>query len=950
MTIDRRVESGEKHRAADNRTRHVHLDCADSIFTEDEKLETPRSTWGERPANDIWLFGDGQADVADSESISRALNAANQLRDSSRLPDAKAAYEAVLLRAPNNAWARNGLGQVLRLLGDAAGALAHFEAAAAAAPEHISFMLDIANVFRDCARFPEAEATYRTVLKKDSNNAWACNGLGQVLGALGDHTGALAQFKAAAEIAPENLGFKLDVANVLRDSARLSEAGAQYRVILDNAPNDPWAHNGLGQVLRALGDRLAALAQFEAAVASDPSHIGFRLDLANLLRDSFRFTAAIAEYRRVLEKAPQSAWALNGIGQVLRAIGDQTGALAHFEAAAAADPHHLSFKLDVVLLLRDLGRFAEAGMIVDAILVAKPDSLDGLLHRGALRRWRGDHQGAIASFNEASQRHPKSIRPLIETAIEERLIGRPDASLKLLERALELDPSDLWAMMELAEHRWLEEDIDRALTLSRRAMLMHPNSVWPYLNTCRALSDLGLTEEALQLLNSAEASLGRHPDLVARRISVLRQAGEWPSARSAAQDGIAVYPGRFALWQQLVEIDLELGNRDHAIKSLANAPTGSVRDAASVAILYGKLCENQWQLREAAEHYERAIMLNPECGDARAALARLSLLQLDVSASRRYLQSVMDLTSSALIARGHTLRASQSHLGQFLNEFELDQEALRRLISIRLLEPVDRLPALRHMVLEHPDYTPAAVCLFIALRQAGFLLWPRGRAIDNVPLAKIPIRIIQYWDSKVPPDDVKAMMDSWSTQNPDAEYVRFDDISAQEFLMENSSVPVLQAYQSLDNFAQKADIFRLAYLFARGGIYADADDRAISSIKTIVPAEARFVACQEEHGTIGNNLLASAPESPVIGRALSLGVEAVNRGDRDMIWLMTGPGLLTRAAARVLSEGGEDLSLALREFVVLEPSELRRAVAPHRSARYKRTKSHWLRRQFSSAH
>jgi len=70
-------------------------------------------------------------------------------------------------------------------------------------------------------------------------------------------------------------------------------------------------------------------------------------------------------------------------------------------------------------------------------------------------------------------------------------------------------------------------------------------------------------------------------------------------------------------------------------------------------------------------------------------------------------------------------------------------------------------------------------------------------------------------------------------------------------------------------------------------------------------------------------------------------VTAVNRGDSDILWLRTGPGLLSRAFARCFVAGAD-----LRGTMVLERHELRRHVAPHVPAAYKRTARHWVRDLF----
>ncbi len=109
---------------------------------------------------------------------------------------------------------------------------------------------------------------------------------------------------------------------------------------------------------------------------------------------------------------------------------------------------------------------------------------------------------------------------------------------------------------------------------------------------------------------------------------------------------------------------------------------------------------------------------------------------------------------------------------------------------------------------------------------------------------------------------------------------------------------------------------------------------------------ARLLLYQEDFGTIGNNLIGAVPGHPLIGRALRLAVEAVNRGDKDILWLSTGPGLLTRAFADLLAEPGREPLAALDDAAVLEHGELPRVVSIHCLVGYKNTERHWSRTAF----
>jgi len=103
---------------------------------------------------------------------------------------------------------------------------------------------------------------------------------------------------------------------------------------------------------------------------------------------------------------------------------------------------------------------------------------------------------------------------------------------------------------------------------------------------------------------------------------------------------------------------------------------------------------------------------------------------------------------------------------------------------------------------------------------------------------------------------------------------------------------------------------------------------------------------QENYGTLGNNFIGVMPRHPVIQRALEQATAAINRGDADMIWLLTGPGLLTRAFAQVAARDASFLQSP--ELLVMELWQMQRVVGLHCPAHYKRTNRHWSREAFGA--
>ena len=168
-----------------------------------------------------------------------------------------------------------------------------------------------------------------------------------------------------------------------------------------------------------------------------------------------------------------------------------------------------------------------------------------------------------------------------------------------------------------------------------------------------------------------------------------------------------------------------------------------------------------------------------------------------------------------------------------------------------------------------------------------------------------------------------------------AAYRLFCDAEAQAYLQAHCRPEVLSAYRRSRQPAQKADLFRLAWLQAEGGWYADADDRCLAPLERVAPAMASLVLYQEQYGTLGNNFIGAARHEPVIARALAQGVEAIQRGNSDIVWFATGPGLLTRAFVQDLAASPLQPASWLGGRVVLDRSVLFRTVpaAPTTSRR-----------------
>jgi tetratricopeptide (TPR) repeat protein len=884
---------------------------------------------------------------ADPTNNAVKLELANDLRALNRLEEAERALRAILDGAPDHVGALTGLAHIERRKSGPVVSLALFKTIAEANPADIEPWLQAAQDMCAIGQYVEADTVYQRILEQDPSNFSARVGLALLARRRFGSNKSLPLFRAIYDFYPEHVGIKLELAADLRELSRPDEAEAIYRGILHETPNHIDAQIGLAQVVRISRGRRVSVEMLGDIAKSWPNHVGALLEFGHDLRELYRLDDAQAVYQDILAKIPRQPLALLGLAQIVRQRGDRAQSVVYCEAAAGADASNLGLKFELSAEFMELGRYGDAERIIDTVLAIDPKNAQGLMQAGQLARRHGDRRAALSAFTRLAAHTMHYIQAHVEAAIEQRTLGRPKESEQLLEHALGIDSNHQGALLALAEHALLASNVEKSMELCRRALDLFPASVPAALLASRAAFELGQRRIAHDLLDRAEERCGLLPELAGRRAELYRQAGDYEAAYTILRDAELACPRNFLVRAHCIHLRLYLHEFDAAAREIEELSAQTVLEHAQIAVFRGLLAEGRWNLDEAIAHHRRSLELNPNSPGAHNAIARLKLLLFELDGAAQHLRASIRLNEGITLLRNQSLNVSQNHLGQVLDDCQLDRAALGELRAMASLPHLERIGLLRDLIRNKSDLTSAAIALIVALRQANILPAEAIASKADNGRSPIPRQMMQYWDDRDCPTDIEPFMASWSERNPSYSYVRFCDETARDFLASNLPADVRKAYDRAKHAAQKADIFRLAYLVIEGGFYADADDQSLIPLDQFVPANAAFVGYQEEFGTIGNNFLGVTPNHQVIAKALENATMAINRGDDDMLWLTTGPGLITRSFALILAQSPLDASTWLEGVAILSCGELRRAVATHSVAAYKRTRNHWLRESFS---
>ncbi len=169
--------------------------------------------------------------------------------------------------------------------------------------------------------YHDQETLWRDVLAQRPDNPRARTYLGTVLRDKGDLDAALAEYRQALAIAPDdivllnNIGAALAQKAVnVRDEGRAEDAAALFqesitffRRVIELAPDHPIARVTLGNVLREMGDYAAAEVEHRKAIELTPDYGDAHYNLGLDLEAQGRVEEAIAAYREALRLHP-SHW------------------------------------------------------------------------------------------------------------------------------------------------------------------------------------------------------------------------------------------------------------------------------------------------------------------------------------------------------------------------------------------------------------------------------------------------------------------------------------------------------------------------------------------------------------------------------------------------------------------------------------------------------------------
>jgi protein O-GlcNAc transferase len=222
-------------------------------------------------------------------------------------------------------------------------------------------------------RLDQAEAIYRQILIRQSDNPDALNLLGVLSSQKGEHREAVELINRAITVNPRQSTYHNNLGNVLKTLNRTDDAIAAYNSALKLAPSNAQAQNNLGVALNIQGRHQEALEALQSALRLNPGYAEAHYNLANSQMALGELDSAIGSFQAAIQLRPDLVQAYNNLANALKEAGRIDEAIAACSSALKINPSLAEPYNNMGNSLKDLGRVDEALAAYRCALKLQPD-------------------------------------------------------------------------------------------------------------------------------------------------------------------------------------------------------------------------------------------------------------------------------------------------------------------------------------------------------------------------------------------------------------------------------------------------------------------------------------------------------------------------------------------------------------------------------------------------
>ncbi len=750
-----------------------------------------------------------------------------------------------------------------------------------------------------------------------------------------------------------NIHLQITLGNLELRCNSLEAARETIALLRKKNPKTPHGYILLGRLHKKEGNDIAAINALQEAHRINPNLIGPILNLQEIYFKNSELQKAKTILLSGLKHKPNNYFYFMRLAHACLNLGEKDEAGLYFKKARkAANNDNQAGNAALQLAVIKSDQFSEDKIILRLQEFSKQYPKHVGLRLNLVRQLTNakQYKKALNEIEILQSVAPKDMRAIASKATIYHRQGLNEEAEILCDQILDKNPTQLNSLLLKANLLRLREEVEEAYLLYKKGIESHPNNPWPYAGMGQLLYQEGNIDEAFKILETGIKEANNIKPLKHKLIQFLMNSGAFDNALNLITE---YRKGSINNDLQLSYLEMQLFQRKGDFQKAKTLAKDLLKDCAKDSV---------WEIR-ILNFLSATAYLEYDYSTAESILTDIVNRSDDSNMPRNRLALLYALKGKLQLAQqqlkiatkeieeketsGKVLIPLIGHTAKVLNEILINPRLKVKAAESFLYEGSERLEHLAKHNAEHPEYFGFSLYLSNELRSQGILEKLKDTLREQKIKPSIPKTIIQYWDSGTPPSSVEKIIKSWQELNPDYEYRLFSRKSAYYFLKFQLGRESAQAFLNCEHPAMQADFFRLAYLSKLGGFYADADDKCIKSLNTLVESGAELVLKLGDFGCISNNFLGAAPNNKIITDAYQKGVQNMMTYFNEGPWFRLGPGHVTKNVTYNLANYIKETDFRKwPKIYTLDQIETRQFISQHLSLPYKSSDKSWFTAEY----
>ncbi len=286
-----------------------------------------------------------------------------------------------------------------------------------------------------------AEKVWRQLLKQNASDYRLWASLGIVLSQERAYDDAVAAYRKALTLRPNDGQTELNLGIAYFKTGRLTEATRPLEAAAKSLGNTSQSDVLLGISLYGIGHYREALPYLERACSLQPDNVELRRTLGQAYLHSGAYDKAMASFKDILAQSPESAQAHMLLGEAYDAANHEEAATAEFRSATQ-DQYVPNAHFGLGYLLWKAHSYDEAAVEFQKELDHDPRNSQALAYLGDIALKQGDEGKAGALLQRSIALRADDHLAFVDLAIIETGSKQYRLAEQHLERAVSLKPNE----------------------------------------------------------------------------------------------------------------------------------------------------------------------------------------------------------------------------------------------------------------------------------------------------------------------------------------------------------------------------------------------------------------------------------------------------------------------------------------------------------------------------